>query len=169
MSPESGTVCAEGRQRVDSPVPSQLNIVVTDMERSVAFYRLLGLELGDVPTEWQPHHRSMTSADGDSGLDLDLDSEAFAAQWGGAQLVSGGRTRVVISFRLPTRDAVDETYERLIETGHRGQQPPYDAFWGARYAIVEDPDGNPIGLMSPATAADRRPQSPPPPTPTAPA
>jgi hypothetical protein len=28
-------------------------------------------------------------------------------------------------------------------------QPPYDAFWGARYAIVEDPDGIAVGLMSP--------------------
>jgi hypothetical protein len=25
----------------------------------------------------------------------------------------------------------------------------YDAFWGARYAIVADPDGSDVGLMSP--------------------
>lgn len=24
-----------------------------------------------------------------------------------------------------------------------------DAFWGARYAIVQEPDGNDVGLMSP--------------------
>jgi len=35
------------------------------------------------------------------------------------------------------------------------QQAPYDAFWGARYAIVEDPDGNAVGLMSPIDP-DRR-------------
>jgi len=29
----------------------------------------------------------------------------------------------------------------------------YDAFRGARYAIVEDPDGNSFGLMSPIDAA----------------
>jgi len=29
-------------------------------------------------------------------------------------------------------------------------QPPFDAFWGARYAIVEDPDGNVIGFQSPS-------------------
>jgi hypothetical protein len=34
-------------------------------------------------------------------------------------------------------------------------QPPFDAFWGARYAIVEDPDGNHIGLMSPSDPALR--------------
>jgi len=25
--------------------------------------------------------------------------------------------------------------------GTGGQQPPYHAFWGARYAVMEDPDG----------------------------
>jgi uncharacterized glyoxalase superfamily protein PhnB len=24
-----------------------------------------------------------------------------------------------------------------------------DTFWGARYAVIEDPDGNHVGLMSP--------------------
>ena len=35
------------------------------------------------------------------------------------------------------------------------QQAPYDAFWGGRFAIVEDPDGNPVGLMSPNDPAMR--------------
>ncbi|MGH3156570.1 MAG: VOC family protein, partial [Streptosporangiaceae bacterium] len=69
----------------------------------------------------------------------------------------GTSGRVIISFRLPTRDAVDDTYERLTTAGHRGQRPPYDAFWGPRYAVVQDPDGNLVGLMSPASAAHRRP------------
>ncbi len=33
--------------------------------------------------------------------------------------------------------------------GHRSLHPPSDGFWGARYAIVEDPDGRAVGLMSP--------------------
>jgi predicted enzyme related to lactoylglutathione lyase len=28
--------------------------------------------------------------------------------------------------------------------------PPWDAFWGSRYAIVADPDGNHVGIMSPS-------------------
>lgn len=142
------------------PVLDQINVVVTDMERSVAFYRLLGLEMTNPPPAWRPHHRSLDSPG--SGLDFDLDSEAFAAQWNTGRTGSPVPARVVIGFRLPTREAVDETYGRLAEAGHRGQQPPYDAFWGVRYAVVEDPDGNPVGLMSPVVAADRRPQSPPP-------
>jgi uncharacterized glyoxalase superfamily protein PhnB len=69
---------------------------------------------------------------------------------------------VVIGFRVRERDDVDRTYASLIGDGYAGQQPPYDAFWGARYAIVEDPDGNPVGLMSPADPQLRTP----PPSPT---
>ena len=41
--------------------------------------------------------------------------------------------------------------------GHKTSQPPFDPFWGARYAIVEDPDGNCIGFMSPSDPARRGP------------
>ena len=49
--------------------------------------------------------------------------------------------------------AVDQMYADLTGAGYRAQQPPYDAIWGARYAVVEDPDGNPVGLMSEADPA----------------
>jgi Glyoxalase/Bleomycin resistance protein/Dioxygenase superfamily len=45
----------------------------------------------------------------------------------------------------------------ITAAGYRGQQPPYDAFWGARYAVIEDPDGNAVGIMSPVDP-DRRSQ-----------
>jgi uncharacterized glyoxalase superfamily protein PhnB len=55
---------------------------------------------------------------------------------------------VVIGLKLETREAVDAAYAEVTGAGHKGLQPPYDAFWGARYAIVEDPDGIAVGLMS---------------------
>ncbi len=62
---------------------------------------------------------------------------------------------VVIGFSLPTREAVDEHYAELTSAGYAGRQPPFDAFWGARYAIVADPDGNDVGLMSPIDESRR--------------
>jgi uncharacterized glyoxalase superfamily protein PhnB len=56
---------------------------------------------------------------------------------------------------LPSRDAVDGRYDELTADGFPGRQAPYDAFWGARYAIVADPDGRDVGLMSPIDP-DRR-------------
>ncbi len=57
---------------------------------------------------------------------------------------------VIVGFSLPSRDAVDQRYVELTSARYVGRQPPpFDAFWGARYAIVADPDGNDVGLMSP--------------------
>jgi catechol 2,3-dioxygenase-like lactoylglutathione lyase family enzyme len=140
------------------PVLDQLNIVVTDMEQSATFYRLLGLEVPEGPPEWAPHHRSAVQPE---GIDLDLDSEVFAGRWDTGIGPATVKPRVVIGFRMPSRDAVDSTYKRLTEAGFQGQQVPYDAFWGSRYAVVEDPDGNAVGLMSEREDAFRSQTDPP--------
>jgi catechol 2,3-dioxygenase-like lactoylglutathione lyase family enzyme len=134
------------------PVLEQINLVVGDMEAAAAFYRRLGVEFEDVPpewAEWAAHHRNSSGP----GVDLDLDSRAFASVWNTSW--SRERSGVVMGFRLPDRDAVDAMYADLTGAGYRGQQEPYDAFWGARFAVVEDPDGNPVALMS-AVDPERR-------------
>jgi uncharacterized glyoxalase superfamily protein PhnB len=50
----------------------------------------------------------------------------------------------------------------MLGHAHRGHKAPEDAFWGARYAIVEDPDGNSVGIMSAIDESKRRPPPPPP-------
>jgi catechol 2,3-dioxygenase-like lactoylglutathione lyase family enzyme len=138
----------------EAPRLDQINLVVSDMAASVAFYRRLGVEIQDTAPEWEPHHRS---ANPDSGIDLDLDSDAFAKKWN--QGWSGGRA--IIGFKVDSRQRVDEIYEDLVGAGYRSQQSPYDAFWGARYAIIEDPDGNPVGIMSPVDPDQRSTLNPP--------
>src|SRR5262249_48713811 len=127
------------------PVLQQLNLVVADMAASVRFYRLLGLPVDDT-RPFSAHHVEIEIP---GGLHLDLDSIAFAKRWDAGCRGQAGPSRNVIGFSLPSRAAVDDLYAKLMAAGHHGQQPPCDAFWGARHAIVEDPDGNPIGLMSP--------------------
>lgn len=132
------------------PVLNQINLVVRDMEASAAFYRRLGLKIDEPPAPWDKHHRTAAVPE---GLDLDIDSAAFATVWN--QGWPAGDAGAVIGFRLRDLEAVDQTYEHLSNAGYVGQQPPYDAFWGARYAVVEDPDGNSVGLMSPVDPARR--------------
>jgi uncharacterized glyoxalase superfamily protein PhnB len=88
-----------------------------------------------------------------NGFVLEFDSIAFAERWNAGWRGQPGATRNVIGFALPSRQAVDDVYADLTGAGYAAQQPPYDAFWGARYAVVEDPDGNPVGLMSPVDPA----------------
>lgn len=61
----------------------------------------------------------------------------------------------MIGFKVASREAVDGIYTDLTSAGYVSQQEPYDAFWGARYAIVEDPSGNAVGLMSPVDPSRR--------------
>ena len=138
-------------------VLDQLNIVVRDMDAAVDFYRRLGIEIPETLPEWQTHHR--TAATGGE-VSLELDSTAFTPQWDRGWPAS--QPGVVVGFRVATREDVDDLYEELTGAGHVGQQAPYDTFWGARYAIVEDPSGNAVGLMSPIDPARRTRPSPPP-------
>ena len=134
------------------PMLDQFNLVVSDMTATVAFYRLFGLDIPDTSPEWQDHHRSASLP---GGIDLDFDSIEFAQMWNqGYPGATRGGTGV-LGFRVSTREAVDVTHQRVIDAGHSVQQEPYDAFWGSRYAIVEYPDGNAVGLMSPPDP-DRR-------------
>jgi catechol 2,3-dioxygenase-like lactoylglutathione lyase family enzyme len=130
----------------ERPVLDQINLVVRNMDASVEFYRLLGVAVPERDPLWDEHHRS---AEVPGGLDLDLDSEEFAPTWNEGFSGSDGRPGLVLGFKVGDRDDVDRLYERVIAAGYRSQQAPYDAFWGSRYAIVEDPDGNAVGVMSP--------------------
>jgi catechol 2,3-dioxygenase-like lactoylglutathione lyase family enzyme len=126
----------------NSPFLDQLSLVVSDMEAGVTFYRRLGLDIPDTDPGFQAHHRSALLP---GGVDLDLDSAEFARHWD----VGWQSGRAVIGFKVSSRERVDSLYSDMTAFGYGGQQPPYDAFWRARYAIVEDPDGNAVGIMSP--------------------
>ena len=45
---------------------------------------------------------------------------------------------------------MDATYETLVAAGASGHLPPWDAPWGMRYAVLHDPDGNPVDLFAPS-------------------
>ena len=77
---------------------------------------------------------------------LELDTAESARRWHAGRHTDPASVSVVIGFALPSREAVDERHATLTAAGHEGRQPPFDALWGARYAMVADPDGNDIGL-----------------------
>jgi uncharacterized glyoxalase superfamily protein PhnB len=128
-----------------------LNLVVGDIQASTEFYRRLGVAGPDGVTATGGHAQLRMPG----GFSLELDDAGSARLWHAAFRSDPATVGVVIGFALPSREAVDERYAELTSAGYQGRQPPFDAFWGARYAIVADPDGNDIGLMSPIDQ-DRR-------------
>ena len=136
----------------------QVNLVVSDVDASRAFYTRLGLDFGDErDPEWGTHHvsaRHGEASDSTSTSTPRRSSTAWDRGWPGG-------TGVVLGFKVETRDEVDRLVAELAADGVPVQQPPWDAFWGARYAVVSDPDGNAVGIMSPVDDADRSTPAPP--------
>jgi uncharacterized glyoxalase superfamily protein PhnB len=127
-----------------------LNVVTGDLAASLAFYRRLGVDVPEGATD--DVHVELRQP---GGFSLELDADGSARIWHAGFRADPAGVGLVLGFRLPSRAAVDERYAGLVDAGYVARQPPFDAFWGARYAIVADPDGNDVGLMSPIDDARR--------------
>jgi catechol 2,3-dioxygenase-like lactoylglutathione lyase family enzyme len=143
------------------PILDQINLVCADVDASIAFYRRLGVEIPDQRvwrTATGAHHVSAAAESADRAIAFDLDSIAFAQLWNaGWKRQPDLKGRIVVGFGVPNRADVDEVYRDMTSAGYRGLQEPHDAFWGARYAIIEDPDGIAVGVMSPVSADKKSP------------
>ena len=120
---------------------AQVNLIVSDLERSRRFYARLGWRF-----QMMGDQALIAAVPG--GLLVALHLPEFTRTWNtGYEGVTGGS--VVLDVDVPDRETVDRLHAELVGDGHRSPQPPFDAFFGSRYSIIEDPDGNLIGLKSP--------------------
>jgi catechol 2,3-dioxygenase-like lactoylglutathione lyase family enzyme len=122
----------------------QLNacgIVVSDMARSIRYYRLLGLDVPETPDEGHVD----TSLP--NGFRLMLDSEetvrSFSPEW-----TRETGNQLSLAFECASPAEVDEVYAKVTAAGFHGEKEPWDAFWGQRYAQLQDPDGVPVDLYA---------------------
>jgi catechol 2,3-dioxygenase-like lactoylglutathione lyase family enzyme len=127
-----------------------LNLVCEDMDKTIDFYRLLGFDIDTGPDRlWReggkPHHLSEVDVGGAGSLEFDSSDLARVYNAGYAD----APVSTIIGFGVPTREAVDEVHTKMTAAGHLSRQAPWDAFWGARYAVIADPDGRDVGIMSP--------------------
>jgi uncharacterized glyoxalase superfamily protein PhnB len=127
-----------------SPQLDAFGIVVSDMARSIAFYRRLGLEF-PAGAENEGH----AEAELPGGIRYMLDTEeimrSFDSEWKrptDGHLVGG-------AFRCESPEEVDRVYRELLDAGASPYKEPFDAFWGQRYAQLRDPDGTVIDLYAP--------------------
>ena len=127
-----------------TPQLNFIGIIVSDMARSLAFYRALGLPLPEGSES--EDHVELTL---ESGLRMGWDTEelirSFDPEW---TKPAGAGGRVGLAFLCTSPAAVNETYARLTDLGYTGVKAPWDAFWGQRYAQVADPDGTTLDLFA---------------------
>ena len=123
------------------PELNAIGIVASDMARSIAFYRLLGLEF---PGDSDGGH---IEAELPNGLRLMLDSEetikSFRPDW-----TRESGNQLALAFECESAADVDGVYQRVTSAGFDGEKEPWDAFWGQRYAQLRDPDGVGVDLYA---------------------
>lgn len=123
-----------------------IGMVADNMTETLAFYRLLGL---DIPQ----------SADSEQHVEAALPG-GIRIMWDAVDVVHSiepdwrtptGGHRVALAFDCGSPAAVDEAYAEITAAGHQGKHQPWNAPWGQRYATVLDPDGVPVDLFATLT------------------
>lgn len=125
-----------------------IEFVVADMAATLAFYRLLGLDLPDPAEAGSEAHVQADLG----GIQLAFDTEetirSFEPDW---KRPAKGATQSAIALLAGSPAEVDEAYAAVVAAGYEGELKPWDAVWGQRYAVVRDPDGNQVDLFAPLT------------------
>jgi catechol 2,3-dioxygenase-like lactoylglutathione lyase family enzyme len=122
--------------------PAVLELVVADMPTTITFYRLLGLSI-PAAAESESH---VETAFGETRLAFDTQQtiRSFDPGWSAP---TGGH-RVALGFECDSPAEVDQAWKEITGAGYQGHLEPWDAVWGMRYAVVLDPDGNPVDLFA---------------------
>lgn len=131
-----------------NPTLNTIDVVVADIQASVAFYAKLGLDF--VIDDAYPSHAGCDLAGGVHVM-LDTEDARAAIQAPGWERPKGD-PRTFLAFQFGEPAAVDAKYAEMVEAGHTGVQEPWDAYWGMRYATLLDPDGNGVDLYCPLSS-----------------
>jgi uncharacterized glyoxalase superfamily protein PhnB len=120
-----------------------IGITSRDIPESCRFYRTLGVNVPE-PPEGEDHVEAVLP----NGLRLMFDAEELMRKLDPDWKRADGHP-ITLAFLCKDAADVNATFARLTEAGFTWTKEPYDAFWGQRYANVDDPDGNDVALFAP--------------------
>jgi uncharacterized glyoxalase superfamily protein PhnB len=126
-------------------VPDMVGLSVADIPRAIRFYRLLGLAFPDT-SEGEQYVEVKAN-----GYRISLNAQAMEKEMMPGWVEPRGQ-RAGLAFLCESPAEVDATYAKIVAEGHHGVKEPWDAFWGQRYALVEDPDGAHVSIFCPLPA-----------------
>ena len=124
-----------------------ITLGVADLERSLAFYRALGLESpGVVGTEFVPDDNAPGGAvalfELKAGLILSLYGRENLERDANATFDAPGRGEFSIGHLVGSKDEVDTVLARAEAAGATLTEEPHDRPWGIYSGYFRDPDGH---------------------------
>jgi lactoylglutathione lyase len=119
-----------------------VNLYTADIEAGIGFYRdMLGFrETFRTPTEGVPEHVELEL----NGFGLGLGTVEAARRVHGVDPTPGTPAMVIVVWA----DDVDRTVAELAAAGAPVIQPPHDSGSRNRNALLRDPDGNLVEIVS---------------------
>ena len=122
------------------PELNAIGIVASDVARSIAFYRLLGVGF---PEDGEGHIEATMPSGTRFMLDEESVVKSFRPDW-----TRETGNQLALAFECSTPAEVNELFDRVRAAGFDAEKEPWDAFWGQRYAQLRDPDGVPVDLFA---------------------
>jgi uncharacterized glyoxalase superfamily protein PhnB len=125
-----------------TPRLDAIGLVVSDLGRSLAFYRMLGLAVPE--TVEGPH----AEADLGGGVRLMWDTHEMKRSMDPGWTPNPAGEGFALAVRCESPAEVDALHVELVAGGAASDLEPFDAPWGQRYAQVRDPDGHSVDLYA---------------------
>ncbi|MFV3077571.1 VOC family protein [Niveispirillum fermenti] len=124
------------------PRISVLTLGVTDLERSLSFYRDgLGLPTkGIIGQEFE--HGAVAFFDLSGGLKLALWAQVDIAHDTGLAMQPVSPTALTIGHNVARQEEVDQCMEAAVRAGAEMIKPAQDTFYGGYAGYFRDPDGH---------------------------
>ena len=124
------------------PKLDAVSVTTSNLARTVEFYTLLGFEFPE-HQEDDGHLEAKTS---EGSARLMIDTKQSIKDIIGEDPKPGNHSSFAVNYSSP--QDVNLVAKSLKDAGFLVAKAPWDAFWGQRYAVVEDPDGYKVDLYA---------------------
>jgi len=119
-----------------------IGVTTTNLTETVKFYTLLGFSFPEFKSDEQ--HLEAIPTEGSARLMID--THDLVKSIINEDPKPGNHSSFAIEFG--SVEELNSVAEKLSIAGFKVVKAPWDAFWGQRYSVVEDPDGYKVDLYA---------------------
>jgi catechol 2,3-dioxygenase-like lactoylglutathione lyase family enzyme len=119
-----------------------IGVTASDLQKTVDFYKLLGFQF----PEFKPDEQHLEPLPTEGSARLMIDALELTKSLIGEDPKPSNHSAFALEYDSAVE--VNEVAAKVKEAGFKVDKEPWDAFWGQRYAVIEDPDGYKVDLYA---------------------